>query len=301
MATRSTMGRRALLSARERRGGAGLALLALQMGFLLLSLLAVLPFAWMVLASLRPSIEVFRFPAALLPDTWDFSPYQAALARLPFWRCLGNSALAASLTVAGQLLLSSLAAYSLSRLRPAGRKALFFLMISTLLIPFESVAIPLYLQMRAFPLGASRLPHVNLLSSYWGLVLPSVASAFSIYVLKSFFDRIPPDLLNAARLDGASEWRIFATLALPLARPVLAILAVFAFLGAWNGFFWPLIVLNDPQSYTLMLGVQKLIENGEPWNVVMAAATLTTLPSVLLFMVLQRFITRGVAFMGIQG
>jgi multiple sugar transport system permease protein len=255
----------------------------------------------MVLASLRPNTEIFRFPAALLPETWDLSPYRAALARLPFWRCLGNSALAASVSVAGQMLVSALAAYALSKLRPAGRKGLFFLVLATLLIPFESVAIPLYLQMRAFPLGVSRLPHLNLLSSYWGLVLPSVVSAFSIYVLKNFFDRIPADLLNAARLDGASEWRIFATLALPLARPVLAILAVFAFLGAWNGFFWPLIVLNDPQSYTLMLGVQKLIENGEPWNVVMAAATLTTLPSLLVFLLLQRQINRGVAFMGLQG
>jgi multiple sugar transport system permease protein len=293
---------RGLLGERERREkGVRLLFAACYLGFGLLALAAVLPFAWMVLSSLRPAAEAFEFPARILPRTWDFTPYRLAFERVPFVRYLLNSLATALLAVFGQLALSAMAAYALSKLRPAGTRVLLFMMLATLMIPFETVAIPLYLQARAFPLGSGRLPHLNLLNTYWGLILPSLVSAFNVFVLKGYFDRIPADVVYAARIDGCSEWAIFRDIVLPLARPILVILGIFSFIGVWNGFFWPLIALNDPGMYTLMLGIQKMIEGGEPWNVVMAAVTITTIPTVLVFLALQKWILRGVAFTGLQG
>jgi multiple sugar transport system permease protein len=173
------------------------------------------------------------------------------------------------------------------------------LIVATLMIPFESLVIPLYLQMRSFPLGSG--PGVNLLNTYWVLILPAVVSAFNVFVLKGFFDRLPEEVIFTARLDGASEWGIFWKFVLPMSRPILTVLGIFGFISVWNGFFWPLVALNDPEIYTLMLGIQKLLETGEPWNIVMAAVTLTTIPTIVIFLFFQRWIMRGMAFSGLQG
>jgi multiple sugar transport system permease protein len=294
--------RRTLLSSRERSRGAGAWLLVgFGVLFSMLALLTLVPLLWMLLASLRPASELFVQPARLIPARFDFSAYGAALFRMDYWRLLGNSLVAATGAVLIQLMLSAMAAYAISVLKPKTGRMIFLMMLATLLIPFETVAVPLFLQMRAFPFGQLGWPHVNLISSTSGLVLPFLVSAFNIYILKAFFDRIPADLFHAARLDGASETRIFFSMVLPLARPVLSILAIFSFITVWNAFFWPLIVLTDPKQYTLMLGVQKLIEGGEPWNVVMAAVALVTLPTILVFLFLRRWIERGVAFTSLQG
>jgi multiple sugar transport system permease protein len=212
---------------------------------------------------------------------------------------LENSFLTSFGAVILQLIFSSGAAYSLSRLKPKFAKLLLFLIVATLMIPFESLVIPLYLQMRDFPLGTG--PGVNLLNSYWALILPIAVSAFDIFVLKGFFDRLPEEVLFTARLDGCSEWMIFFKFVLPMSRPILTVLGIFGFISAWNGFLWPLVALNDPNMYTLMLGLQKLLETGEPWNIVMAAVALTTVPTIVMFLFFQRWIERGMAFSGLQG
>ncbi len=293
---RTLIGKREWRDPRVRLGYA-LAYLAFAAG----AVLTVVPFAWMVLSSLKPAGEIFRFPAEWIPSRWDFSTYAQALERVPFARYCVNSLVYCAGVVAGQLLLSAVAAYSLSKLKPRYSRFWLLLILSTLMIPFETILIPLYLQMRAFPLGWEGLPHVNLINTMWALILPNVVSAFNVFVLKGFFDRLPNDVIFAARIDGASEWGIFARLALPLSRPIMTVLGIFSFILTWNSFFWPLIALNEPRTYTLMLGVQKLIETGEPWNVIMAAVTLTTLPTVLVFLMFQRWIMRGIVFTGLQG
>ncbi len=262
------------------------------------ALLAIFPFFWMLVTSVKPSSEIFSFPAHFFPSRIDFQPYIDALNRVPFARYLGNSLLSAGLAVALQLLLSAAAAYSFARLKPRGSKFWMAMVVVSLMIPFEALVIPLYLQMRGFPTGSGGL---NLLNTYWVLILPASVSAFNIYVLRGFFERLPEEVLAQARLDGCSEWRVFFTFVLPMSRPILTVLGIFGFLTVWNGFFWPLVALNDPDMYTLMLGIQKLIESGEPWNVVMAAVTLTTVPTLLVFAALQRWIVRGMAFTGLQG
>jgi multiple sugar transport system permease protein len=265
----------------------------------LLALLAVAPFAWMLITSVRPSSEIFEFPARLWPSEFRFSTYTEALKRLPFLRYLGNSLFTCLAAVFLQLLFSACAAYALSRLKPRFGRLMLWMIVATLMIPFESLVIPLYMQMRSFPFGAG--PGVNLLNTYWVLVLPAVVSAFNVFMLKGFFDRLPEEVLFTARLDGCSEWMIFFKFVLPMSRPLLTVLGIFGFISVWNGFFWPLVALNDPDIYTLMLGIQKLLETGEPWNIVMAAVTLTTVPTIIIFLFFQRWIMRGMAFSGLQG
>lgn len=277
----------------------------LRLGFGLGSLLVLLgavatllPFAWMLLTSLRPPEDLFQFPARWLPSRWDFSAYAQVLGRLPLGRYFANTLAVASATVLGQLGLGSLAAWSLARLKPrfAGLWSLLF--AATLMVPMEALVVPLYLQLRAFPLGVQGTG-VNLLDTLPALVLPGLASAFNVFVLRGFFSRLPQEVLDSARLDGCSEWGVFFRFALPLSRPILTVLGIFGFIAAWNAFFWPLVALSDPSHYTLMLGVQKMLEGGEPWNVVMAAVTLATLPSLAVFLAFQGWISRGLAFTGL--
>lgn len=263
-----------------------------------LAIATLLPFAWMLLTSLRPATDLFQFPATWVPSHIDLSSYEQALVRLPLLRYLGNTLLVCGAVVIGQLSLSAVAAYALARLKPrfAGLWSLAF--AATLMVPIEALVVPLYLQLRAFPTGQQGLG-LNLLNTPWALVLPGLVSAFNIFVLRSFFKRLPTEILDSARLDGCSEWGTFFRFVLPLTRPILTVLGIFAFIATWNGFFWPLVALSDPAQYTLMLGVQKMLETGEPWNIVMAAVTLTTLPTLILFMLFQRWISRGLAFSGL--
>lgn len=291
---------RTLIGPREMRDrGVQLGFAASVLGASILAFMAVSPFIWMLITSIRPSSEIFLFPARLIPERAELSTYAEALKRLPFLRYLANSLFTALAAVALQLLLSACAAYALSRLKPRYGRLLLLLIVATLMIPFESLVIPLYMQMRSFPFGAG--PGVNLLNTYWVLVLPAVVSAFNVFMLKGFFDRLPEEVLFTARLDGCSEWMIFFKFVLPMSRPILTVLGIFGFISIWNGFFWPLVSLNDPEIYTLMLGIQKLLETGEPWNIVMAAVTLTTVPTIIIFLFLQRWIMRGMAFSGLQG
>ena len=154
--------------------------------------------------------------------------------------------------------------------------------------------------MKFFPFGPG-VANTNLINTYWALILPGVFSAFSIVVLKDFYDSIPNEIIYAARIDSCTETRIFFRFILPMTKPIMSILAIFSFVTTWNSFFWPLIVLNNPDYYPLVLGVQKLIDTGEPWNVVMAALALSTIPSVLLLLFFQKTIIRGIAYTGIYG
>lgn len=263
------------------------------------ALVVLVPFLWMVATSLAPAQGMFNWPPQWFYGRIDFSSYRIAWEHVPFSTYIFNSLVYCFGVVAGQLVISSLAAYAFAKLRPPAGKMLLILFLLTLMIPAESLLIPLYLVMKSFP--AESLPHVNLVSTFWGLILPTVVSAFNILIMKSFFERLPSDLIDAARLDGCSELTIYRKIVLPLSTPIMAVLGIFGFITAWNSFFWPLIVLNDPKMYTLMVGVQKMVEAGEPWNVIMAVVTLTTLPTILIYFLFQRYIVRGVVFTGFQG
>jgi multiple sugar transport system permease protein len=254
----------------------------------------------MVLGCFRTPGELYAIPLPLNVQNISQENFNEALRLLPFGRYLVNSLILCGGTVAGQLVICSLAAYSLSKLRVKFGGGVLLLFLTSLMVPFEVLIIPLYLIMKNFPLGMAGSGW-NLLNTYWALILPGVFSAFAILVMKDFIDGIPNEIVYAARIDGCTEMGLFFRFILPMSGSILAILAVFGFVTAWNGFFWPLIVLNNPDYYPLMLGVQKLVDAGEPWNVVVASLTLATIPSVLLLIIFQRWLIRGIAYSGIYG
>jgi multiple sugar transport system permease protein len=263
------------------------------------AILTSIPFLWMIITALMP-IDLIFAPLSKLAEgfTPDISHFIRAWEITPFpWYFL-NSIIVAGAVVAGQIIISAMAAYSLSKLKPPAYQVIMLLLLSTIFIPFETIAIPLYLFMRDFSLpGIFKL---NLLNTYWALILPGLANAFNIFIMKSFFDKLPNDFIEAARVDGYSETGIFFKIILPISRPIITILSVMTFVNIWNSFFWPLIVTNEPNIYTLMVGIYKIIEEGQPWNVVMAAVTISMVPTVVLFAIFQKQIMRGVLFTTLQ-
>ncbi len=292
---------RGVFSHQDRKKGSVRLFLFLGAVLLALGALVILaPIVWMVLGSFKTPAEIYSVPQTYLPQTFGWDNYQEALRLVDFGRYFLNSLFICACVVVGQLLVCSMAAYSLTKLRVRFAGGILLLLMTSLMVPIEVLVIPLYLIMKFFPFGP-QLAHVNLVNSYWAMILPGVFSAFGVMVLKDFYDSIPNEILYAARIDGCSETRVFFRFILPMTKPVMSILAIFSFVTTWNSFFWPLIVLNNPDFYPLVLGVQKLITTGEPWNVVMAALVLSTLPSVLLLLLFQKTIIRGIAYTGIYG
>ncbi|HRU39554.1 MAG TPA: carbohydrate ABC transporter permease [Candidatus Goldiibacteriota bacterium] len=263
------------------------------------AVLTSIPFVWMVVTSMIPAEKTL----AALPDVIsafrpDLSYFKRAWEIAPFARYFLNSLLVAGAVVLGQVIISAMAAYSLSKLRPALHKVLLVLFLSTVMIPFETIAIPLYLFMRDFSLPG--VFSFNLVNTYWALILPGLANAFNIFIFKSFFDKMPNDFIEAARVDGYGEMGIFFRIVLPISKPIMTVLAILNFVNIWNSFFWPLIVTNEPSVYTLMIGIYRIIEEGQPWNIVMAGVTISMIPTILLFAFFQRQVMRGVIFTTLQ-
>ncbi len=292
---------RGVFSHQDRKKASGrLFLLGATLLLFLGALITLAPIVWMVLGSFKTPAEIYSVPQTYIPADFNTDNYEEALRLVDFGRYFLNSLFICACVVAGQLLISSMAAYSLTKLRARFAGGILLMFLTTLMVPFEVLIIPLYLIMKFFPFGPD-LNNVNLINTYWAVILPGVFSAFSIIVLKDFYDSIPNEILYAARIDGCGETRVFFRFILPMTKPIMSILAVFSFVTTWNSFFWPLIVLNNPDYYPLVLGVQKLIDTGEPWNVVMAALVLSTIPSVLLLLFFQKTIIRGIAYTGIYG
>lgn len=265
--------------------------------YLVLTLLAavmLLPLLWLVSTALKsPSENIFAFPPQLLPQQPTLSNFQRVWEIEPlFGRYFLNSTIVAALTVLFNVVFCSLAAYPLARLTFPGRDLMFALIVATIMIPFQIVMIPLYILV--FRLG--------LLNSYWGMVLPSLASAFGIFLMRQAFQGVPKELEEAARMDGCSELGIWWHVMLPAVRPATITLALFVFIGAWGDFLWPLIVLRDPEMYTLPLGVATLASSlSRDERLVAAGSVLSILPIVLVFIFLQRYILPTQSGSGLKG
>jgi multiple sugar transport system permease protein len=258
-----------------------------------LSALFMFPFAWLVLTSLKPPAEVFA--PGLIPEPFTPQNYVDVFRQAPVGRWLWNTALVSTLAVVTVVFSSSLVAYGFARLRFRGRKALFALVISTYMLPSAVLSIPTFLIWNE--LGA-----VNTLIPLWAGNL--FGSAFYVFMLRQFLFTIPQDLVDAARLDGAGYLKIYWSIMLPLIKPALMAVAVFEFQAKWNDFFVPLIYLNDPNKYTMSLGlamfqVQPGMENS--WALWMAASVILTIPMVVLFFVAQRYFIEGIATTGQKG
>lgn len=251
----------------------------------------LLPFLWMVSTALMGEQEVYEFPPRFLPSAWHWSNFVEAMQLQPFARFFLNTAVVAAASVAGQLLFCSMAAYAFARLRFPGRDRLFALYLATMMVPAIVTVIPAFLLITTF----------GWINTYWALFSPTLSSVWGIFLMRQFFLTIPRDLEDAARVDGASEWTIFWRIVLPLSRPALATLAVFAFMGSWKDFLWPLLVTNRMEMRTVEVGIAGFSTMySTDWPHQMAAAVLVMLPIVIVFLVAQRHIVRGIAMTGMK-
>ena len=251
----------------------------------------VLPFLSMVSTSLKPQPEIFRYPGELIPRAPTLDAYFDIWERIPFARFFFNSVVFAGGVTAISLLLDSMAAFALARLRFRGQRAFFWVVLIVLMVPFQITLIPLFLTV--FQLGW--------LDSFAGLIIPRATNAFGIFMLRQFFLSLPRDFDEAARIDGASEWRIYWHIALPLSVPALATLAIFHFMYNWNDFLWPLVITTTtemrtlPAGLTLFMGAH-VVEHA----VLMAGATIALLPLAVAFLLAQRHFVRGVVMSGLK-
>jgi multiple sugar transport system permease protein len=265
----------------------------------LLTLTTLGPLFWMFSGALKSSVEIYRTPPQLWPATPEWSNFSKAWTELNSLLYLGNTAALAVGAVVLQLLVSATAAYSLSKLKPVLGNALLFFFLSTLMVPALAYLIPQYLTVVHLPIFG-----ISLTDSWWAVWLPEAANAFNIIVLKSFFDSIPNDLVEAARIDGANALQIFIRIILPLSRPALAVVAMFTIFATWKDFLWPLLVLTDPSKEPVSVALYQLgiaASNGVPQNVLLAGFIFALLPPLILFLVFQRQIIRGVNTTGIRG
>jgi ABC-type glycerol-3-phosphate transport system permease component len=262
-----------------------------------LSILFLSPFAWMLSASVQDLAGIFAHPFRWLPDTYRWENYRQVTSLLPFWRYAGNTLFITVLVLTGTLISCSLVAFGFSRLRFRGRETLFALCLSTMMLPGQVTMIPLYMLF-------ARLGWVD---TYYPLILPAFfGSPFYIFLLRQFFLTIPTEYDEAALLDGASRFRIYWSIILPLAKPALITVALFTFIGTWNDFFGPLIYINSPDRATLTLGLNMLksqvIGTGStPWHILMAGAVLIMLPNIVIFFIAQKQFVKGIAAGGLRG
>ena len=263
------------------RGGA----LALNAALIVFGALSLIPLLWMVSASFMSTGEATTFPPPLVPARPTLSHYADLFGRLALGRYALNSAFIAVVTTLASLAINASAGYAFAKLRFRGRDMTFRTLIAGLAIPVQVAMLPLFLLVKA----------LGLVNTYGGVIIPGLASIFGIFLVRQYALAIPDDLLDAARIDGAGEWRVFRSIALPAIRPVLATLALWTFLATWNDFMWPLIVLSDDRRYTLPVALAGLVgEHAQDVELMMAGAVVTVLPVLVLFLFLQRFFVEGV-------
>lgn len=256
---------------------------------ILLGLLTVFPLLWMVGGSFKTAAEVNS--AALVPAEPTLDNYRYVFTQVPFLRYMLNSLVVSATVTVLALWFHSMAAYALARLRFRGRDTIFLLIFSTLLVSLPVVLIPTFVVVRS----------LGLLDSYAGLVVPAIFNAFGIFLLRQFYVALPAELEEAALVDGASYWRIYRSVILPLSRPVLSALAVFFFLANWNSFVWPLTITSDPELRVVQLGIATFQQQyAGDWNYVLAAATVAALPTLLMFFFFQRQIVESIKSSGFK-
>lgn len=263
------------------------------LGLTLLSLLVIFPILVLLSASLKPAGDVFEYPPRLWPKTFSLENYQGALEKAPLLRYLWNTLLVSLGVTFGQLVTSSLAAFGFARLNFPAKRALFLAVLATYMVPWELTLIPNYLTISG----------LKLLDTYWGLVLPFMAGAFGIFLLRQNFMQIAEEYFDAAKMDGATPLQQLRFVAMPLARPAMASLALLTFLNTWNMYLWPLIVTSQPTWRTAQIGLRFFLvdQEGSNYGFVAAGAILVLAPTLIAFILLERAFVRGISVGGVKG
>ncbi|QIK51253.1 carbohydrate ABC transporter permease [Jeotgalibaca porci] len=245
--------------------------------------ITIIPFIWMILSAFKTNPEIVSMTPSLLPNEWTFNNFRELFQRLNFDVYLVNTLIITFFSFGG-LLINAMAGFGFAKYEFKGKEFLFVLVLATMMIPGQVTMIPVYLI----------LNQLGLTNTYAGIILPGLAGAFGIFLFRQFFANISDEMLEAARLDGASEYYIFLKIALPLSRPILAVQGILTFIGGWNSFLWPLIIANDQKYYTLSVGLQLLQgQHGANYALQMAGAAFMVIPILIIFLIFQKYILQG--------
>lgn len=256
-----------------------------------LAFITLVPFIWMILTSLKDMSEIFVYPPKWLPDEWQFDNYRKAFEAAPFGRYYFNSIFVAVTVTVGQLITCSMAAFAFARLQFKGRNILFYLFLGTMMIPYNVTMIPSFLV----------LYWLGWIDTYYALIVPGLASAFGTFLLRQFFITIPKELEEAAYIDGATKLQVLRRIIVPLAKPALATLAVFTFMGVFNDFIWALIVLNSEDMQTVQLGLAIFRDRYlTQWDLLMAGSVTAVLPILIVFFFAQKYFIQGITLSGLK-
>lgn len=258
------------------------------------AIIMILPFFWMISSSFMTSQEILARPVVWFPATLRLDAYRSLSSAIPLGRMYLNSTIVTSLTAIGILLTSSLAGYGFAKFQFPGRDTLFLLVLATMMIPFFVVMIPVFYLISKF----------HWINSYQGLIVPNIVTAFGIFLMRQYMLSLPDEVLDAARVDGASEFQIYWRIVIPLSTPVIGALGILAVVYQWNTFLWPLIVARDANMWTIPVGLNSLqvyASNADVINMQMAGAALAIVPVIVVFLLLQRYFVRGIALTGMKG
>lgn len=255
-------------------------------------LVVVGPFLWMLLSSVKPEGEIRRVPPTWWPETFTLEHYDQLFTRMDYPRYFANSALVAIAVTAGNLVFCSALGYALAKLRFPGRRMLFVVVLGMLMVPGMVTFVPQFVL----------VSNLGLTNTYAGLIVPFLAGPFGVFLMRQYLLSIPDDLIEAARVDGAGELRIFARIVLPLCRPALATLGILTFLASWNNFLWPLVVATTEDKYTLpvALALFSVGQNRSQFGLLLAGSVVVVVPVLVVFIVLQRHFLRGIATTGLK-
>jgi alpha-1,4-digalacturonate transport system permease protein len=249
------------------------------------------PVVWFVLSSFKDATDLGARPPRILPTRWAFENYTEAFQMYNYKRYFMNSVFVTSVATVLTLLINSMAAYAFAKYNFRGRDGLFVLTLAMIMIPLHVILIPIYLV----------VANLGLVNTYWGMIIPAAATPTGVFILRQYMLTIPDELIEAARIDGAGEFRIFARIVLPLCRPALAVVGIFSILWRWNDFLWPLLIAQKEELYTLPVALALL--NGQlvvPYNIVLAMSVMSIIPVLFMFVFMQRQIIQGIAQTGIK-
>lgn len=256
------------------------------------SIVMMTPFVWMILSSFKKLSEIIRIPPTFFPHEFVLTNYPRVMNMIPIWRYFLNSILVAVVVTFIVLLTSSWAGYVFSKLEFKGKEIIFYSILSTMMIPFFVLLLPLYLMMI----------RLRWLDSYFGLILPQSVSVFGIFLMRQFMHEIPTSLINAAKIDGASEVRIYYSIILPLTKPALSALGIFTFMWNWDSFLWPLVIISKVEMRTLPLGIAQLsFWVGKSYDLVLAASVMAVIPLIIVFLFFQKNFIKGITLSGLKG
>lgn len=247
------------------------------------ALVWMIPFIWMILSSLKTDVEIMQFPPQFLPENASLDNFKELFQAFDFAVYLKNTLIVVAFSFVG-MFLNAMAGFGFAKYQFKGRQSLFYLVLATMMIPGQVTMIPVYLIMNS----------LKLTNTYAGIILPGLVGAYGIFLFRQFISNVSDELLEAARLDGASEWYIFSRIILPISKPVLAVQGIATFIGGWNSFLWPLIMANDEKYYTLSVGLQLLKgQYSNNYALQMAGSTFMVVPIVIIFVLLQKYILQG--------